>query len=104
MPVMRVADKGVGNGELLVRVREIVTRQWAQYGRYFYCWYSYVGINSETANRVIDTIRVIPGDPQKASGSVILNVPKLQKIKNVVERIRTGQLQRKSGVFPNGEM
>ena len=38
-------------------VRDIVTKHWAQCGRHFCCRYDYEGVDSDAANRVMDTIR-----------------------------------------------
>ena len=38
-------------------VRDIVMRHWARYERHFYCRYDYKGVESDTTNRAMDTIR-----------------------------------------------
>lgn len=57
MSILSKANEGVGEGEPLTSVREIVTRHWAKYGRHFYCRYDYEGVESESANAVMDFIR-----------------------------------------------
>ena len=57
MSILSKANEGVGEGEPLTSVGEIVTRHWAKYGRHFYCRYDYEGVESDSANAVMDYIR-----------------------------------------------
>lgn len=57
MSILMQANEGVQDGEPLVQVREIVTKHWAKYGRHYYCRYDYEGVQSDSANEVMDLIR-----------------------------------------------
>merc|ERR1719183_3148787 len=57
MSILSKANEGVGEDEALVGVADIVTSHWIKYGRHYYCRYDYEGVDSDDANKVMDTIR-----------------------------------------------
>jgi len=57
MSILSKANEEIGDGEALVGVADIVTKHWAKYGRHYYCRYDYEGVDSDDANKVMDTIR-----------------------------------------------
>eukprot|EP00584_Thalassiosira_punctigera_P022767 CAMPEP_0172574828 /NCGR_PEP_ID=MMETSP1067-20121228/136896_1 /TAXON_ID=265564 ORGANISM="Thalassiosira punctigera, Strain Tpunct2005C2" /NCGR_SAMPLE_ID=MMETSP1067 /ASSEMBLY_ACC=CAM_ASM_000444 /LENGTH=679 /DNA_ID=CAMNT_0013367463 /DNA_START=1278 /DNA_END=3317 /DNA_ORIENTATION=- len=71
MSILSKANEGVADGEMLVGVKDIVTSHWTKYGRHFYCRYDYEGVDSDDANRVMNTIRekFVDGDILLAEGS-----------------------------------
>lgn len=40
-----------------VTVKDIVSKHWTKYGRHFYCRYDYEGVDSDSANRMMELIR-----------------------------------------------
>jgi len=70
MSILSEANEGVGEGEPMVGVKDIVTRHWAKYGRHFYCRYDYEGVDADDAAQVMDTIRekFVDGDALFAEG------------------------------------
>ena len=70
MSILSEANEGVPDSEPMVGVKDIVTRHWAKYGRHFYCRYDYEGVDSDDAERVMDTIRekFVDGDATAATG------------------------------------
>jgi len=57
MSILMKANENVKEGDPLVEVKDIVTNHWAKYGRHFYCRYDYEGVDSDSANDLMDFIR-----------------------------------------------
>lgn len=71
MSILSKANEGVGEGEALVGVSDIVTSHWAKYGRHYYCRYDYEGVDSDDANKVMGMIRdnFVTGDTSSREAS-----------------------------------
>lgn len=71
MSILSKANESVSDGEALVGVKDIVNRHWAKYGRHFYCRYDYEGVDSESANNVMNAIRenFVNGDVSSIAAS-----------------------------------
>jgi len=50
MSILMKANENVGEGGVLVSVKDVVERHWAKYGRHFYCRYDYEGTYNAAAN------------------------------------------------------
>eukprot|EP01024_Parvocaulis_polyphysoides_P019752 TRINITY_DN1902_c0_g1_i1.p1 TRINITY_DN1902_c0_g1~~TRINITY_DN1902_c0_g1_i1.p1 ORF type:complete len:565 (-),score=122.93 TRINITY_DN1902_c0_g1_i1:221-1915(-) len=57
LSIIANANKDVPEGGKLVGVKDIVLAHWNKYGRNFFSRYDYEGVESDAANKVMDTVR-----------------------------------------------
>eukprot|EP01026_Neomeris_dumetosa_P016747 TRINITY_DN1639_c0_g1_i6.p1 TRINITY_DN1639_c0_g1~~TRINITY_DN1639_c0_g1_i6.p1 ORF type:complete len:628 (+),score=86.37 TRINITY_DN1639_c0_g1_i6:115-1998(+) len=67
LSILAHANKDVPEGGNIVSVKDIVLKHWEKYGRNFFSRYDYEAVDSDSANKVMDTVREVIGKTKKGS-------------------------------------